>query len=819
MSSINTQLEQTLLKPASVGEPIIERIFFNHRPVWLILFALLTLFFAFQASKIRPEASYEKMIPTSHPYIANYLEHKDDLKGLGSAVRIAVETTEGDIFTKEFQETLKQVHDEVFYISGVNRTALQSIWASSVRWHEVTEEGLAGDAVIADTYDGSPSELEKLKVNIFKSGQVGALVANNFKSAVVYVPLMEKDPETGEPIDYQAFSNKLEDLVRNKYQSETIKIHITGFAKVVGDLIDGANQVVIFFAVALLITLVMLYGYARCLRSAVVPLFCSVTAVIWQLGLLKTLGYSLDPYSMLVPFLVFAIGISHGVQIINAIAHESATGANKELAARRAFRSLYIPGSIALVSDGVGFATLMVIEIPVIQDLAIAASMGVAVIILTNLILLSILMSYAGISQASVNKQLHLEEHGKHQFWQLLSTFTQRRQAWFLLVVALLIATFGVHQSQGLKIGDLDAGAPELRPDSRYNLDNAFITENYTTSTDIFVIMVQSAKEKCSDYQTLDAIDQLQWRMQQLPGVQSGRSLVNHTKQMMTGYNEGNIKWLALNRNQPLLDQASVTATPGSYNTDCSLTPVFIYLNDHKAETLKAVVAEAEAFIDEFKDLNTLTFKLAAGNAGIEAATNMVIEKAQYQMLFWVYAVVGILCLITFRSIRTVTCILLPLALTSLLCQALMAKLGIGVKVATLPVIALGVGIGVDYGIYIYSKLETYLNAGMNLKDAYFNTLKTTGKAVAFTGLTLGVGVGTWVLSPIKFQADMGILLTFMFVWNMIGALVFLPAIASLLYKRSPKLAQTDDPLSPKVAVVQDTATPNAKKDDNCHAI
>ena len=148
-----------------------------------------------------------------------------------------------------------------------------------------------------------------------------------------------------------------------------------------------------------------------------------------------------------------------------------------------------------------------------------------------------------------------------------------------------------------------------------------------------------------------------------------------------------------------------------------------------------------------------------------------------------------------------------------------MAKLGIGVKVATLPVIALGVGIGVDYGIYIYSKLETYLNAGMNLKDAYFNTLKTTGKAVAFTGLTLGVGVGTWVLSPIKFQADMGILLTFMFVWNMIGALVFLPAIASLLYKRSPKLAQTNVPLSPKVAVVQATVTPNTQKDENRHAI
>lgn len=793
MSSINTKLEKTILTPATAGEPIIERLFFHNRAVLLVLLTLLTIFFGFQASQIRPDASYEKMIPTFHPYIANYLEHKDDLQGLGNAIRVSVETTEGDIFTKEFQETLKQVHEEVFYIPGVNRAALSSIWSAGVRWTEVTEEGFAGGPVVPETYNGSAASIEQLRTNVLKSGQIGALVANNFKSAVIYAPLLEKDPETGEPINYQLFSERLETLVREKFETETVKIHITGFAKVVGDLIDGASQVAIFFAVALGITLAMLYAYARCLRSAVVPLVCSVAAVIWQLGLLKTLGYGLDPYSMLVPFLVFAIGVSHGVQIINAIAHESATGASIELAARRAFRALYIPGIIALVSDGVGFATLMVIEITVIQDLAIAASMGVAVIILTNLILLPVVMSYVGVSQTSVKQQQYAEEFGKHPFWNVLSGFTQKPQAMLLIVIALGLAGLGLYQSQGLKIGDLDAGAPELRTDSRYNLDNAFITSNYTTSTDIFVVMVQSAKDKCSDYRTLDAIDQLQWRLQQLPGVQSGRSLVNHTKQVIAGYNEGNIKWLALNRNQAMLDQASISATPGSFNTDCSLTPVFIYLNDHKAETLKAVVSEVEAFVEEFQGVEGLTFKLAAGNAGIEAATNIVIEKAQYQMLIWVYSVVGILCLLTFRSIRIVACILLPLALTSLLCQALMAKFGIGVKVATLPVIALGVGIGVDYGIYIYSKLQTYLNAGLNLKDAYFNTLKTTGKAVAFTGLTLGIGVGTWVLSPIKFQADMGILLTFMFVWNMIGALVFLPALASLLIKPKREVIKDQD--------------------------
>ncbi|WP_020681308.1 efflux RND transporter permease subunit [Marinobacterium rhizophilum] len=794
----------------SGAESIIERIFFRHRPWVILLMLAMTLFFGFQASSIKPEASFDKMIPASHPYISNYLQHKDDLAGLGNAIRISVEHTRGDIFDKGFQVTLQDIHDEVFYIPGVDRANLLSIWASGVRWNQVTEEGLTGGPVIADTYDGSPAELEKLKNNILKSGRIGSLVANDFKSAVIYAPLLDRNPETGQPIDYQQFSSQLEELIRDKYESDSVTIHITGFAKVVGDLIDGASQVAVFFAMALAITLVLLYAYSRCLRSAVVPLLCSVVAVIWQLGLLKTLGYGLDPFSMLVPFLVFAIGVSHGVQIINAIGHESANGAGKELAARLAFRSLYVPGIIALISDGVGFATLMVIDIAVIQDLAVAASLGVAVIILTNLVLLPILMSYTGVSQKSVKRQQRIEEHGKHPIWNLLSSFTQRPQASALILLALGLAAVGLYQSQNLKVGDLDAGAPELRPDSRYNLDNAFINDNYSTSTDIFVVMVQTAKDRCSNYHTLDIVDQLQWRLQQLPGVQSANSLVNLTKQTMSGYNEGSIKWMALNRNQNLLNQASISAPRGSFNADCSLMPVFVYLNDHKAETLAAIVKETEAFAAQYNS-DDITIKLAAGNAGIEAATNIVIAKAQYDMLIWVYAVVGILCLITFRSVRTVACILLPLALTSLLCQALMARLGIGVKVATLPVIALGVGIGVDYGIYIYSKLETYLKAGQNLREAYFNTLKTTGKAVAFTGLTLGIGVGTWYWSPIKFQADMGILLTFMFVWNMVGALIFLPALASFLVKREPsclaagqrsngELLEQTDHVQPKVS-------------------
>ncbi|MNP12104.1 Membrane protein YdfJ [compost metagenome] len=226
----------------------------------------------------------------------------------------------------------------------------------------------------------------------------------------------------------------------------------------------------------------------------------------------------------------------------------------------------------------------------------------------------------------------------------------------------------------------------------------------------------------------------------------------------------------------------SIARADGLYNNDCSLAPVLVYLNDHKAETLDRAVKAVKEFAQE-NNKDGLEFLLAAGNAGIEAATNEVIKSAELTILILVYICVAAMCMITFRSVAATLCIVLPLVLTSVLGNALMAFMGIGVKVATLPVVALGVGIGVDYGIYIYSRLESFLRAGMPLQEAYYQTLKSTGKAVLFTGLCLAIGVATWIFSAIKFQADMGLMLTFMLLWNMFGALWLLPALARFLIK------------------------------------
>jgi len=783
---------------SNLAEPLLERLVFSNRLLVVSLFLGLSLVLGYQASKIQPDASLERMIPLEHPYVINFLENRNDLENLANFIRISVEARDGDIFDPAYMSILEKVSDEVFYLPGVDRSGLKSLWTPNVRWVEVTELGFSGGPVIPNSYDGSERSLEALRQNILRSNQVGRLVANDFKSTIVYVPLLEKNPETGESLNYLEFSRLLEERVRNKYAGPDapVRIHIVGFAKKIGDLIEGLESIVTFFLVALVITTGLLYVYARCIVSTLVTVICSVIAVVWQIGLMRSLGYGLDPYSVLIPFIVFATAISHGVQFINGITHEVGIGNDPLTASIRTFRHHYLPAMLALISDAIGFFTLVLINVDVIEDLAIGASVGIASIIITNMVLLPILMSYLGVTKHGIAHVQHIEQHPS-RFWDLMARLSSHRGALSLILLSQVALAAGLYISKDLKIGELDAGAPELHPDSRYNRDNAFITSNYSTSADVMVVMVKTPPEKCNAYPVMDAMERLQWELNHTPGIQSTVSIVDISKGVTKAFNEGSYKWLELSRNQKIIDTSLQQTPTGFINGDCSLAPIFIFLNDHRAETLQRAVDVVEAFNSRLES-EDLRFLLAAGNAGIEVATNQVIEASQNFMMIVVYAVVGLMVLFAYRSMRAVVCVVLPLGMTSVLCTALMASLGIGVKVSTLPIIALGVGLGVDYGIYIFSRLKELLEEGMTLQKAYFHTLRSTGKAVAFTGLTLAIGTATWMFSPIKFQSDMGLLLTFMFLWNMVGALTLLPALSYyfLEYGEEEDLEVYQDPVA-----------------------
>ena len=767
----------------------LERLLFSRRPLVLLAFLLCTVLLAWQAVQIRPDASFSKMIPLQHPYIGNYLRFEGMLRPQSNLLRVIVERKDGEVFDRDFLERLREVTDAIFYVPGVDRGNLKSLWTPNVFWQEVTAEGLRAGRIIPDGYDGSPAALEKVRQNVLRAGAMGSLVANDGRSALILVPLLESDPQSGERLDYARFSQELEAQVRQRFSDAKTHIRVVGFAQIIGDLIAGAWTILLLFCLTLVLISGLIYLYCRCWRSTLVTIATCLLTVVWQLGLLRLLGYGLDPYSILVPFLIFAIATSHAVQNINLMASEMANGASRLQAARKNFSILFMPGSMALIADGIGFATLLIIDIGVIGQLAISASVGVAVALLTKMLLLPVLMSYVGVSARGLAQQRR-RDASPRPLWRLVSRVVRPRAAFACVLASLLLLAGSLYLARDLQIGDLDRGAPEFRPDARYNQDNSYLLEHYSTSTDVLVVVLHTPVEQCARFAAADLASLLEQHLRQVDGVATTDSLYQRMRQAIYARNEANPKWDSLSRDRFVMNAARSSVASEFASSDCSTVPIMVFLHDHKATTLDRVVKAVEAFAAAH-GLPEHELLIAGGNAGVEAATNQVIEVANHQMLALVLAIVGLMVWWEFRSLRVTFSLIAPLYLSAMLCEALMAQMGMGVKVATLPVIALGVGIGVDYGIYLYSRLHGYLKQGLTLEQAYFETLKSTGTAVAFTGFTLALGVATWVFSSIKFQADMGLLLTLLFLWNMLGALLLLPALFSLLARVSV-LPRTD---------------------------
>jgi len=803
----------------------------NNRYGIVALFFVITIGMLFAMSQLRIETGFKKQLPLKHEYMQTFLQYEKEFGG-ANRVLVALVARDGNMFTPEFFDAFETITDQVFFIPGVDRASVRSIFTPNVRFVEIVEDGFAGGNVIPSDYAPSEEMFEQVRSNIVKSGEVGRLVSADFSGAMVWANLLEENPQTGEKLDYRNVAAQLE-AIRTQFENDDYTVHIIGFAKIVGDISDGARAVGWFFLIALVITSILLYIYSRSIWLTVLPLTCSLVAVIWQMGTLSLLGYSLDPMNILTPFLIFAIGVSHGVQKISAWMVEKEFGGRTPddwvksgyntvedvqkiprrspmHGSRETIKKLLAPGVIALVSDTIGFLTILFISIRIIQELAITASIGVAVIILTNLLLLPVLLSWVHLKNPEKYRKRMIEKaSGKSPLWEYLAGFTDRKRAARAIGVALFLFFAGMWFAKDMKIGDSEVGVPELRPQARYNQDAVLISERFALGVDVLTVVAETTPNACTEnYEVMETMDRFAWNLANVPGVQKVITLPMVAKVVNSGWNEGNIKWRILPRDNYVLRQAlsGIDTATGLLNTDCSAMPIMIFTTDHRAETIARIVGRVKELRDEMNmgDLSlklehdvleemaveddttaeSLRFRLATGNVGVMAATNEDIAAAEKPMLALVFISIIILCLITYRSVLGTLCIVLPLIVVSTLAEALMAIYGIGLKVNTLPVVALGVGIGVDYGIYIYNRLDIHLKEGFDLREAYYRTLRLTGRAVIFTGFTLGAGVGTWAFSSLQFQADMGILLAFIFLANMVAAIVLIPALVRWLMMR-----------------------------------
>lgn len=760
----------------------LEALIFRFRGTVALLFAALTIFLGFYASRTRVDASFNKQLPIGHEYIENFKKYQEQFGGANRVV-IALVAKDGNMFTPEFFRALKAVTDEAYYVPGVDRSQVTSIYTPNVRYIEVVEEGLIGSNVIPADFVPDADGLQRVRENIIKSGRVGQLVANDFSGAIVVASLLEIDPQTGERLNYKQVADALERNIRDKYSSDQIGVHIIGFAKVIGDITDGARGVLMFFGISFVITALLLRYFSQSTVLTVVPLITSICAVVWQMGALNLLGFGIDPLSILVPFLVFAIGVSHATQMLRAFRYEFNIGQNEISAARGAFRTLLVPGSVAIITDTIGFITIYLVKVPIIQELAITASLGVGLVIFTNMVLLPVLLSYTRMP-ADFRRRLNIRRFALQPVWKFFVQVANRRNAVIVIGVGAILFAYGLYRAPQVRIGDLHAGVPELRQDSRYNTDTAVITSKFSIGVDIITVLVETVPNGVIEHDVMALIDRFAWHMRNVEGVQSTLTLPEVARTINAGWNEGSLKWRILPRNPSMLAQSvsPVETATGLLNNEGSVIPVMIYLRDHKAETIQRVIAAVKDF-RAAHGTDRARFQLATGNVGVMAATNEVVSAAQFPMVIWVYATTITLCLLSFRSWRATLCIVLPLVIVSYLGYALMVHLEIGLKTSTLPVVALGVGIGVDYGIYLFSTLLDKLRKGEYFEESLYYAFATMGTSVFFTGSALAVGVGTWAFSALKFQADMGVLLAFMFLFNMLGALFMLPAMARWLFR------------------------------------
>ena len=759
---------------------------FKRRTFFLGLFVLVTLLLGLSASRLQVDAGFEKMIPLEHEYMKTFMAYRNTFGG-ANRVLVALRQHEGDIYNAGFMEKLKAATDEIFFIPGVDRATVTSLFTPNVRFIEVVEAGFAGGNVIPADFEGSAADLETVRQNVLKSGRVGRLVSNDHRAAMISAELLEIDPNTGARLDYLVVAKPLEDL-RARYASEGLDVHIIGFAKAVGDITDGARGVLVFFLVAFAITAVLLFLYSGSFKLAALTLVCAMVPVVWLMGLLPLIGFGIDPMSILVPFLIFAIGVSHAVQMTHAWRLEILQGAGPLTAAHGAFLRLILPGSMALTTTVVGFLVIMRIEIDMVRELALTAGLGVGLILITNMLLLPVLLSWTRLDAAAMRRTMAAETKD-HWLWRRLRTLAEPKRAIVVLLITAVLLGAATWKSRDLRTGDLGHGIPELHEDSRYNQDAAAIVESFSIGVDVLSVIVQTTgvDGACTNFEIMDTIDRFEATMRGVHGVQSVVGLPGVAKTINAGWNEGNPAWRVLSRNPTVLAQSvtPVDTSTGLLNTDCSAMQVLIFTRDHEGPTIAHIIEEVKAFRAANRS-EQVDFLLASGNVGVMAATNEAVDEASTAILVLVFGAISLLFFLEFRSWRATLCIILPLMVSAVFCNALMALLGIGLKVSTLPVVAIAVGVGVDYGIYFYERMAYRLERGDSLPDAFYQALSQRGTAVMFTATTMAVGVGTWIFSALKFQADMGLVMALMFVINMLGALLLLPALAALLLGDRP---------------------------------
>ena len=762
-------------------EKIIQRyisFILKHKYKMLSLIALVTVFFGYHLSKLMIATDFISFYPPRHPYIQLYNDYRE-MFGSANVLMCAVEVKEGNIYNWETIGKIDRITQEMLTIKGSNPTQLISLTHPKLKDVKVTSWGIAISPMLGPGISRDDVGLKKLKSAVYNNpGVRGFYVSIDDKTAAIYAGFWE------EGVNPLKLYQRLKTL-KEKETDENHNIYFCGYPALYSYIYHLAPQVYIVLVMTLVVLAALLFYYFRTWQGVVLPCLSAALSAVWGLGFASLLGYSLDPLILVVPLIITARAISHSVQCMARYHEEYLRLEDKENAIIKGYGELFTPATLSIATDAIGVLMIAVATIPLMRHLGFFASFWILTIVVSVPTLSPILLSLPFIKPPD-KEVLAREQQGKiyNRIAALLFKPSIGAGRYVVLALIVIILVVGGNYARHLKVGDTEAGAAILFPDHPYNTSFRFFNKNFVGATQMVIIAEGKEPSAIKNYDALRSMEDFQYFMEEEGGASGTQTFNNMIKGIYRMFHEGHPKWTILPEKPRDLGQIGYlirnNAAPGEMDqwvdADWDNATITCFFKDYNNEVIKKAISKAKEFIAE-NSSDSIRYRLAGGMMGILAAVNEEVEYSYWVSMLVVFSAVLLLCMLTFRSIMAGFVLIIPLAISQILSEVFMYAKGIDLNINSLPVAAIAVGIGIDYGIYLVSRIaEGYEQTG-DYNRANRIALETTGKAIIFTATTLVAGVIFWVFLDLRFQAEMGLLLGLLMILNMVAALVIIPTL------------------------------------------
>lgn len=748
------------------------------RLLFIILSVSITLFFLFCMRNLSIQTRLGDLTPQKHPYMEVQKRLMYIFGGLNQ-VSIALVVKEGDIFNQETLNKVVRITKKLYLLDGVNPGRIVSLSARKIKNTRAYEDGFEVKRLMRCAPE-TPAEMERLKQNVMRNPMYyGSLVSKDLKATQIMVDF---EPE----VTSRRIFRELEVIIDAERDSTT-DIYIAGRPILEGWMDYYLPKMGWIFLATGLIMILLLYLAFRSKRGIILPFLSASMATIWGLGAVTLLGYHLDPATILAPFFILSLGISHSVQFIKRYYEAMKTNAlDKKKAAQETLSHLFVPALVALLTDGIGFISLFIVPLAMIKSMALVSGIGVLSIFFTTVTFLPPIFSYL-----PKPKLLEVEREERPN---ILDGFLTRiafliyrpTSRWITFGIFLLLAVIGLTGASRLVVGDNEPGSATLYPDSPYNKAERVINSNFMGTNPYFIMVEGKEEEALINSGVLKEMESLQsYLRENIPEAGYTLSLADYIKGLNMVMFAGSPHYFKIPGKDGTIAEYlflySISGFPGDF--DPVVSPNFQYANikvdfkDHKSDTIKKALFYTREWIEKFHRVSSVDYLYAGGVMGTLGAVNEIIEETLPISILQVAFLVFICVAIAYGSIVGGLLLLIPLLFNVLFVFGIMGLSGISLTIETLPVAALSIGRGVDYSIYVATRIreEIRSNQGKTLEEAILSALKTSGKAVFFTGATIAVGALTWVFSDIRLQARLGLALGCLTCLNVVGSLVLLP--------------------------------------------